>query len=189
MSIQTHFGMSKNYTTFAPAFEGYVPRNRIIFITIVLISHDVDIGLSPLFIWTAMETTTPHFDSIDPKDAGIVRMIGGMGEILNGVKEQFARCAQEKQQAMMQIAYTDEKSNIVADGKQNELIAIFNVIYEAGMVTNCSKAEFIKRIADAMGAPGMAAHFSKALYNIKLTYKYDEIFTKLNEAALIEKKK
>lgn len=48
-----------------------------------------------------METTTPHFDSIDPKDAGIVRMIGGMGEILNGVKEQFARCAQEKQQAML----------------------------------------------------------------------------------------
>ena len=79
--------------------------------------------------------------------------------------------------------------SIVSDGKQNELVAIFNVLYESGMVSNCTKSEFIKRIADAFGAPGMAANFSKALYNIKLTYKYDEIFEKFNEAAQVEKKK
>ena len=82
-----------------------------------------------------------------------------------------------------------EPTSIIADGKQNEFIAFLNVIYEGGYVTNCTKAEFMKRMADAMGAPSMATNYAKALYNIKTTYKYDELFVKLSEIAQIEKKK
>jgi len=79
-------------------------------------------------------------------------------------------------------------SCIVAEGKQKELIAILNVLYEAGYATGCTKAEFMKRMADAMGAPGIA-NYTKALYNIKTTYKYDEIFQNLAEVAEREKTK
>ena len=77
---------------------------------------------------------------------------------------------------------------IVADGKQKELVAVLNVIYEAGFVTGCTKAEFMKRMADAFGAQGIT-NYNKALYNVKMTYKYDDIFTHLNEVAQAEKTK
>ena len=81
------------------------------------------------------------------------------------------------------------QTSIIAEGKQNELIAIFNVIYEAKLISGCTKVEFMKRMGDALGVTGLASNYAKALYNIKTTYKYDEIFSKLTEIAEIEKKK
>jgi hypothetical protein len=75
---------------------------------------------------------------------------------------------------------------IVADGKQKEVIAIFNVIYKAGYIVGISQKEFMERIANALGCPGIA-NYAPALYNIKTTYKYDEIFDNLNEVAKKEK--
>ena len=126
---------------------------------------------------------------LDPQDAALARILGGMGEVLTGVREKFVQCAEEKQQAQQQLeAQSLPVTNIVAEGMQNELIAIFNAMHARGMVT-CSKKEFIERMANALGCPQMAANYAKALYNIKLTYKYDEIFEKLSEAAQEEKKK
>lgn len=135
-----------------------------------------------------MNEAYTHMD-LDPQDAALARILGGMGEVLTGVREKFVQCAEEKQQAQQQLeAQSLPVSNIVAEGMQNELIAIFNAMHARGMVT-CSKKEFIERMANALGCPQMAANYAKALYNIKLTYKYDEIFEKLGEAAQEEKKK
>ena len=94
-----------------------------------------------------------------------------------------ARCEQLEEQLQ-----TTPLTPIIADGKQKEIIAILNVIYEAGFISGCTKAEYMKRMADALGAPGIA-NYTKALYNIKLTYKYDDIFTRLSEVAETEKTK
>ena len=88
------------------------------------------------------------------------------------------RCSQYEQQ----IQALPAASNIIADGKQKEVIAILNAVYEAGLITGVSKKEFMQRMADACGCPGIA-NYSQALYGIKNTYKYDEIFKNLAEVA------
>ena len=75
-----------------------------------------------------------------------------------------------------------EPTSIIADGKQKKLIAILNAIYEGGYVTGCSKKEFMQRAATLFGCPGLA-DYAKALYNVKNTYQYEEIFTDLAEVA------
>ena len=70
---------------------------------------------------------------------------------------------------------------IIAEGKQKEVIAILNAIYEAGYITG-SKKDFMQSMADACGCDGIA-NYNKALYNIKNTYKYDDIFKDLAEVA------
>lgn len=114
----------------------------------------------------------------------LLRGLSGLVEEKDG---ELYRAQQERDYYKGQIQSHPEE-NIIAEGKQNEFIAILNVIYEAGFVT-CTKSEFFKRFGEAFGAPSLASNYSKALYNIKLTYKYDEIFSRLAEVAQIEKKK
>ena len=136
-----------------------------------------------------MEVPQAHIDLLDPQDAAVARMLGGMGEVLTGVREKYVRCAEEKQQAQQQLAAQSlPVSNIVADGMQNEFIAIFNVMHARGMVT-CTKKEFIERMANALGCPQMANNYSGQLYKIKLTNKYEAIFKDLSDVAQQEKMK
>ena len=136
-----------------------------------------------------MAAPEAHIELLDPQDAAIARMLGGMGEVLTGVRERYVRCAEEKQQALQKLASESlPEANIVAEGMQNEFIAIFNAMYARGMVT-CSKKEFIERMANALGCPQMANNYSGQLYKIKLANKYDKIFDDLSDAAQQEKMK
>lgn len=136
-----------------------------------------------------MAAPEAHIELLDPQDAAIARMLGGMGEVLTGVREKYVRCAEEKQQALQKLASESlPEANIVAEGMQNEFIAILNAMYARGMVT-CSKKEFIERMANALGCPQMANNYSGQLYKIKLANKYDKIFDDLSDAAQQEKMK
>lgn len=131
-----------------------------------------------------------HINSSSPEDHPVSLILRGMDGVLRQEQTRIHQLEQEcslyRQQAE---SFALPQPSVVAEGKQNELIAVLNVLYEAGLIANCTKAEFMKRIADALGATAMANNYAKALYNIKLTYKYDEIFSKLNEVAQTEKKK
>ena len=110
-------------------------------------------------------------------------MLGGMGEVLTGVQTKFMQCAEEKYRAQKQLeAQSLPVNNVVAEGMQNEFIAILNAMYVRGMVT-CTKKEFIQRMANAVGCPQMANNYSGQLHKIKTTIKYDEIFKSLSAAA------
>ena len=110
----------------------------------------------------------------------------GLGGLVEEKDQELFRTRQERDYYKDQQNQLPQAS-VVADGMQNEFIAIFNAMYARGMVT-CSKKEFMERMANALGCPQMAANYAKALYNIKLTYKYDEIFEKLSATAQEEKK-
>ena len=120
-------------------------------------------------------------------DSGVLNMLEGMGQFVNGVKIMYGRSLEEKEHYRQQAeANRIEPANIVPDGKQKALIAIFNVIYKAGYVSGISQKEFMERVATLFGCPGMA-NYSQALYNIKTAYKYDEIFEGLLKVAKEEK--
>ena len=76
--------------------------------------------------------------------------------------------------------------SIIADGKQKELTAIFNVIYKAGYIVGITEKEFFERIANALSCPSFA-NYSQNLYNFKTTYKYDDVFDQLLKVAKQEK--
>ena len=129
-----------------------------------------------------------HIESIDPQDAAFARILGGVGEIMNAARDKYMRCAEEKQLARQQLAAERlPVSNVVAEGMQNEIIALLNAMYALGTVT-CSKKEFMERMANALGCPGIA-DYSRQLNKIKQAYKYDSIFDNLKEAALQERDK
>lgn len=136
-----------------------------------------------------MDIPSSHIELLDPHDAAIARMLGGIGEVLTGVQAKYVQCAEEKQQVQQQLAaQTLPATNIIAEGMQNEFIAIFNAMYARGMVTS-SKKEFMERMANALGCPQMANNYSGQLHKIKSTYKYDDIFDNLAEIAAREKTK
>ena len=135
-----------------------------------------------------MPLSVAQIEMLDPKDAAVSRMLSGMSELLTGVQEKFVDCAAEKEEYRQKLeAPAVEPSNVVADGMQNEMIAIINAIYARGMV-NCSKKELMQRIADALGCPKIA-DYSGQLHKIKLTNKYEEIFDDLQKAAIQERDK
>ena len=136
-----------------------------------------------------MDVSQAHMDSLDPQDAAVARMLGGMGEVLTGVREKYERCAEEKQQAQQQLAAQSlPVSNVVADGKQNEILAILNAMHVRGLVT-CSKKELIERVANAMGCPQLANNYNGQLYKVKQTYKYGTIFDDLKNSAMQDRDK
>ena len=130
-----------------------------------------------------------HIESIDPQDAAFARVLGGVGEIMNAARDKFVRCAEEKQQAQQQLAAKSlPETNIVAEGMQNEFIAIINAMYARGMFT-CTKKEAMERMANGLGCPQMANNFNGQLYKIKATNKYSAIFEDLSEVAEQERMK
>ena len=80
------------------------------------------------------------------------------------------------------------ETNIVAEGMQNEFIAIINAMYARGMFT-CTKKEAMERMANGLGCPQMANNFNGQLYKIKATNKYSAIFEDLSEVAEQERMK
>ena len=109
---------------------------------------------------------------------------------LSGLAEEKDR---EMYRMQQELDYYKDQQNqlpqtsVVAEGMQNELIAIFNAMHARGMVT-CSKKEFMERMANALGLPGIA-DYSRQLNKIKQTYKYPDIFDKLKETAIQERDK
>ena len=107
--------------------------------------------------------------------------------IFRGISGVIHQQEQEKQQLLLRCEQYESQlqslpaASIVAEGKQKEVIAILNAIYESGYITG-SKKEFMQRMADALGCESIA-NYNKALYNVKNTYKYDEIFDKLAKVA------
>lgn len=135
-----------------------------------------------------MQSPLAHIESLNPKDAAFARMLGGMSEFLTGVQEKYVDCAAEKEQYRLKAeAPVEEVTNVVAEGMQNEMIAIINVIYARGMVT-CSKKELMQRMANALGCPKIA-DYSGQLHKIKLTNKYEEIFDDFRSVAITERDK
>lgn len=136
-----------------------------------------------------MELAHPHTSTLSPADAGFARMLGGVREIIGAVEEQYLRCAEEKNTYRQQLAAAQiEPVNIVADKKQKELIAIVNAIFEAGYVTDCTKGEYMQRMATAFGAPSIA-NYSAPLYNVMNASKYEDIFNNLKDVAIEAKSK
>ena len=127
--------------------------------------------------------------SLDPTtDAGVMNMLDGFGQFVSGVKTLFGRSVEEKEQLRLQVESNQiAPSNMVAEGCQSDLIVILNAMHACGLIKG-SKTEFMQRIADALGCPGIA-DYSKQLYKAKWTNKYPEIFRKLGEAAEQEKTK
>ena len=134
-----------------------------------------------------MSENNIHIDLQNVPESPVSLLMRGMAGVIQEKDAEMYQLKHERDYYKEQTQSLPQTS-IIADGKQNEMIAALNVLYEYGMVT-CSKKEFMQRMADALGVSGMAANYAKALYNIKTTYKYDEIFEKLNEVALEEKKK
>ena len=127
-----------------------------------------------------MQETYLHTDQKAVPESPLELMLRGFsGRVHQQEAEKYTlqeRCAQYE--AQMQALPVE---SIVADGKQKELIAILNTVYEAGYITG-SKKDFMRRVADALGCEGIA-NYNKALYNVKNTYKYDDIFKDLAETA------
>lgn len=116
-------------------------------------------------------------------DAGMMNVLEGMGQFVQGVKMMFGRSVEEKEQLRQQAeANRIEPKNIVAEGRQKKLIAILNAIFEDGYTEGVSKKDFMQLMSNAFGCPGLA-NYSQALYGIKNTYGYDDIFTRLAQVA------
>ena len=135
-----------------------------------------------------MNNQTPNITPFPTSvDAGMMGVLDGMGQFVNGMKQLYAHSLEEKEYYRQQAeANSIEPTNIVAENKQKELTAIFNVIYKAGYVTGISMKDFMERAANVFGCPGMAKYAS-ALYNVKTTYKYEDIFDNLRQVAQQEK--
>lgn len=124
-----------------------------------------------------------HINTQDVPEGPVSLLMRGMAGLMREkemeVYHMQQKCAQmEAETEANAIAPTP----IVADGKQKKLIAILNAIFESGYIANCHKKEFMQRMAAALGCPGIA-DYNKALYNVKNTYQYEEIFTELAQVA------
>ena len=139
-----------------------------------------------------MQQPLEHILELAPSDANYVRLLDAVQNIVGGVKERYSQCASEKVEYYNQLQATNEQLDrmrqslpapaIVADGKQKELVAILSAIYDSGYFVHVTKKDFMQRMADCLGCPGIA-NYNQHLYNIKNTYKYDEIFDKLAKVA------
>lgn len=76
-------------------------------------------------------------------------------------------------------------TNIVAEQKRKELVAVLNALYESGLVNKdiVSKAEFFKRQAAAFGDPQLA-NYATQLTQIMLSNKYEDVFDQVTNAGI-----
>ena len=109
--------------------------------------------------------------------------------VLRGMSGLMRQQEVEKYQLRMQNASLEAQlqtlpsTPIIAEGKQKEIIAVLNTIYASGLITGCTKNEYMQRMATALGVPDMANNYAKHLYNIKLASKYSDIFKHLAAVA------
>ena len=132
-----------------------------------------------------METQDLHTNSASPQEAPMELILRGFCGYIHqqeAEKQLLKQRCDEYEAAQQSLP----AASVVPDGKQKELIAILNAIFKAGYVSGISQKEFMERMSNAFGCPGMA-NYASALYNIKITYKYDEVFDKFLEVAQKEK--
>lgn len=132
-----------------------------------------------------MEDTYPHIEPSSSQESAMELILRGFSDFVHqqeAEKQHWKQRCEEYEAAQQSLPSV----SVVAEGKQRALTAIFNVIYKAGYVVGISQKEFMERMANVLGCPSMA-NYSQALYNIKTTYKYDEIFDGLNQIAQQEK--
>ena len=126
-----------------------------------------------------------HIDQTSFPDSPMELVLRGLSGYVHqqeAEKQHWKQRCEEYEAAQQSLP----SESIIPDGKQKELIAIFNAIYKAGYVNGISLKEFMERLANVFGCPGMA-NYAQALYNIKTAYKYDEIFDNLIKVAQTEK--
>lgn len=111
--------------------------------------------------------------------SAISAAFGTVGEAVCAQEQQY-----EKRIATLQQAIPSN-TNIVADQKRKELIAVLNAIYESGMIDkdNVTKAEFFKRQAIAYGDPQLA-DYARQLSQIMNSSKYEDIFNQVSSAGI-----
>ena len=127
-----------------------------------------------------------HIDPQNVPESPVSLLMRGMAGVIQEKDAEMYQLRQEREYYKEQLQSLPQKS-IIADGKQNEVIAALNVLYEYGMVA-CTKKEFMQRMADALGCLSIA-DYSRPLNKIKQAYKYEELFDKLKETALKERDK
>lgn len=105
--------------------------------------------------------------------------IGTVGEAVYAQEQQYENRIATLQQAI------PSNTNIVAEQKRKEVVAVLNAIYESGLVDkdNVSKAEFFKRQAIAWGDPQIADYASK-LTQIMNSTKYEDVFNQVSDAGI-----
>jgi len=109
-------------------------------------------------------------------------VLRGMSGILRQQELEMHHLRKQNASLEQQLS-TPANTSVIAEGKQKEMIAVLNTLYASGLITNCTKSEFMQRMALALGVPDMANNYAKHLYNIKLASKYSDIFKHLAQVA------
>lgn len=133
-----------------------------------------------------MNDTTIHIDPLKVPESPVTAFMRSMTGLMYERDAEVYQMKQEVDHYKQQMQSLPLK-NIVAEGSQSEIVALFNAIHARGLIT-CSKKEFMQRMADALGCPSIA-DYSRTLNKAKQTYKYEEVFDKLKETALQERDK
>lgn len=109
----------------------------------------------------------------------VAATFSAMGQAVYAQEQQYENRISTLQQAIP--SYT----NIVADQKRKELIAIINATYESGLVDRekITKTEFFRRQAAAYGDPQLA-DYARQLSQIMLSNKYEDVFSQVSEAGI-----
>lgn len=133
-----------------------------------------------------MQTQSEHKTTPLPDVSGYMAdMLQGVNSLTKGFTEYSNSCEMEKRRLRDQLsALSEPLPNIVASDKQNVWIAVLFVLYEMGLINKeCSKKDYMKRMADALGSPGIA-DYSRQIYKFKDTaFKYDDIFKEIANVA------
>ena len=136
--------------------------------------------------WKNMSEKNIHIDPQNVPESPVSLLMRGMAGVIQEKDAEMYQLRQEREYYKEQ-AQELPQTCIVAEGKQGEIIAALNVLYEAGLVAS-TKKEYMQRMADALGCPSIA-DYSRPLNKIKQAYKYEEFFDKLKETALKERDK
>ena len=128
-----------------------------------------------------MQTQPEHITPLPDIGSGMSDVIGGFSQMTNGIHRYCAELEAENRELKAQLdALKQKQPNIVAANKQNEWIAVLYVMCEKKMVTGCTTKEFMHRMADALGCPGIE-DYSRHLYIFKGTEKYGNILDMIKE--------
>lgn len=130
-----------------------------------------------------ISATNPQQTLSQPKMSSLLSAfsaaLGTAGEAVYAQEQQYESRIATLQQSI------PSNTNIVADQKRKELIAVINAIYESGLIVkdNVTKAEFFKRQAIAYGDPQLA-DYARQLSQIMNSSKYEDIFDQVSSAGI-----
>jgi small-conductance mechanosensitive channel len=129
-----------------------------------------------------MQTQSAHMTLQNPPAGRMSDVIGGLSQMSQGIAEYMRQLEAENNELRARLQESQQPPpNIVAPNKQNEWIAILSTLYDDKMIVDtCSKKDFMQRMADALGSPGIA-NYSAQLHKIKATYKYDTLLENVDK--------